>query len=120
MNEDCKREIEDYVKSQGWFNLELFNPDAKGVIFICESYFCYSKKGADRNLMNKYGKPCRRGDGEMSKYLLEYIGHILRKHNIKIIKVRSMINSLRWGVEEDKSYTSDNWKLNNIFETLTL
>ena len=44
---------------------------------------------------------------EINKYFLEYIGSILRKHNIKEIKMFHMLNM---------TYQSPTWKFNEIMK----
>lgn len=101
MTEECKKEIEQYVQSKGWNNRVLFKDNK-----LIGSYFYYSKKGIKRKLGNKWEK-----DPEnMDKYLLEYIDHILRKHNIiKIIINESTIDDIKVN-----TYSSKDWKINNI------
>ncbi|PCI28715.1 hypothetical protein COB55_03545 [Candidatus Wolfebacteria bacterium] len=73
---------------------------------IKRHYFYWSEKGKNRNLEEKWEK----NKIKMDKYCLEYIGHILKKHKVKRIYVSSIGDTKL----DDKTYTSTDWKFENI------
>ncbi len=107
MTEQCKKDIEEYVSSKGWINNKIFYEDK----FI-RNYFYRSKKGIKNNFLEQWGN----GIEKMDKYLLEFIGHILRKHNIIEIEIK---DSPYDNDNFDKKiciYSSKDWKFNNILK----
>jgi len=78
LTEECKKEIEVYVVSMGYspdHGVPLFKTNNK----LTRTYFAYSKEDKKRNLSKYIG---RNNHVNFDKYLLEFIGHILRKHKI--------------------------------------
>jgi len=97
MTEECKKEILEYVESQGWFdNTDIIDIS---INFLDPSYFYQSKKGRGRSdrILHVWSSDYEK----MDKYLLEFIGHILKKHNIKKMTVHG-------------DYQSNDWTFNTI------
>jgi len=116
MTEECKKEITEYVDSKG-FKLDVtlcefynINNPPKGYELIYNhrinrGYYMDSKEGIKRNIENMdYG-----GQGwiNLDTYFLEFIGHILKKHNIKIIQFAA-----------SGTYESTNWKFEKYKKSL--
>ncbi len=96
MTDQCKLEIIDYVDKRGWFyDGYLFKSNT-----ICPSYFFFSIKGKGEGLEKRW----EYDPEKMDKYLLEFIGPILKKYNIKEINVF-------W----NREYQSDTWEFNYIY-----
>lgn len=100
MDNKCKHEIKNYIQSQGWLNRSLFNQDDS----ITMSYFTgkYCKKGVDRSIREKWND----NRIKLEKHFLDYIGHILRKHNVKEVSIGHIL------------YSSPSWKFKDINPTL--
>ena len=80
------KDLKEYVTSKGWNDedfLVIGNEDG-----IAYTYFTLCKKGEQRNLQEKWKKDPEK----MDKYLLEYLGKILRKH--KITRIKLMVKSI--------------------------
>ncbi len=100
ISEQVREEIKEYVFLDGWSNKSLLTVGL--YITIYPSYFCYSKKGKQKNLLEKWAKDPEK----MDKYLLEYLGHILRKYKITEMVV--------FNDKCDNKYVSDNWNFKDI------
>ncbi|PCI28624.1 hypothetical protein COB55_03665 [Candidatus Wolfebacteria bacterium] len=108
MTEKCKKEIEEYVESQKWNNVTIF--DHFNLIY--PSYFYYSSKGEKRKLHELW----LHDEHKMNKHMLEFFGHILKKHNITKVDVHKLDCKPGNIIE----YTSKDWKFDTIFRTLEI
>ena len=82
-----KTEIEEYLIQEGWTNDSLYHHPYDDHIGIDMTYFTYSFKGRDRKLHINYSDD----DKKLAIYLLEFIGHILRKYNVRDIQVENTV-----------------------------
>jgi len=82
LTKECAQEIGIYVTQQGWVSdgHSIF----RGVDYnISRSYFIECKKGLHRDIEKVFNK----NNHLFDRYFLEFIGHILRKHNITTVRM---------------------------------
>ncbi|PCI28358.1 hypothetical protein COB55_03995 [Candidatus Wolfebacteria bacterium] len=102
LTEECKKEIKEYLIKNGWeCRLPLFENDE-----LSRGYFLHSKKSIRNKLKDRFNY--KNGVWGWSyksfdKCLLEYIGPILRNHNI-----------IKFTICHGFTYTSTTWKYNDI------
>jgi hypothetical protein len=104
---ECEEEIDGYVRDKGYELNKVFTD-----ISISRDYFYNSYKGNNKDLENLWNSDYIK----MDKYLLEFIGHILRKYKITNVNIEE-----HGGVNEPlhqkvnlNTYISSDWKLENI------
>ena len=103
MNEKIRQEIKEYLKSEGYIDLR-FLWIGDGHMYM--GTILDSDKCKTDNLYESYSSdPIK-----LEKYFLEFIGHILRKHNIKEFIICDVINP---GIF-DRVYVSNGWEFDNI------
>ncbi|PCI28676.1 hypothetical protein COB55_03620 [Candidatus Wolfebacteria bacterium] len=101
MTEECKQEIKDYIDSKGF----SYNRNSNVKFYgsgIHRGYYIDSEEGKNRKFS---GFSYDGGDHQwesLDKYFLEFIGHILRKHDITEVNLSYDI------------YESNNWKFGSI------
>jgi len=81
----CKEEIDKFIISNGWKSERTMYTE----VFLSRDYLLTSKKGMERKLRERYFDYSKKGlkqrELEFDRYFLDYIGHILRKHKVKVI-----------------------------------
>lgn len=94
-----RREIHQYLENNDWVNTydNLWYTQGDVIDLSCY-YFCGCKK-YDDNKMDDW-----EADGPNDKYVLEYIGQILRKHKIKEV----------WVDGDMWKYQSEKWTFDTI------
>ena len=100
MTEKCKNEIKEYLISKGYGSEYLETFSKKNVIIV--NGVTLSRVGQEKNLDKLYLED----DHKICKYLLELIGHILRKHKL--------ISVVCGGCGGNYICNSINWRFKNI------
>jgi hypothetical protein len=100
ITEECKKDIIEYLYNNGWGTHIPVFWDYRSCE-ISRSYFLDSKKGISKQLNKNHFSLDKWAS--FDKYLLEYIGPILRKHNI-----------IHFTIWDNYQYGSQTWKFDDI------
>jgi len=106
MNEEIKKEIEEYLKSKDFHKSSTMVWYQRSNFYI--DIIIETDKGNSKDLYERY----EREPIVVDKYFLEFIGHILRKYNIKKFSTCNAMGA----TFKIRTYRSTKWKYDNIIE----
>ncbi len=109
ITEECKKEIEEYLKIKNYFKINSAVWNIKDQYCKNEFYIDIVIQ-ADRSYENRLIYEYKQNPEKMDKYFLEYIGHILKKYDLKEFKICDVLND---GTTH-RTYKSTDWKFKNI------
>jgi len=102
MTEECKKEIINYLIKEEWLNKDnehFITPSfINGSMYIHIFLLKTSIKGINRKILIRI----KQNQETYERYFLEYIGFILKKHNMKEVSIYTT------------TYTSTSWKFKEI------